>query len=149
MNNLFLLFVLILISSCTSTSKVPIPYSEMKANFLQAIETNNPKVTYQVVNSEKDQAIVASFKTNSRDHHQMITMKYSPSEDCRQDSDIEKQKLRPLGFGPGGASFQLTFCASRYQITLVDSNLLGEGDMDHGLDLHKLAHSIRSRLPKN
>jgi len=114
--------------------------------FINAIEENRPKANYKVFHGKEPFNYAVQFETRSPKSYQVISIAYVKDDKCKEDTSPQDLKLDRLGFGPGGGSYSLVFCASGYQTRLTNSELLTAKDNEHGIEFFKLAGSIQRQF---
>lgn len=119
--------------------------------FESALKQSGNKLAYKLQTKQfKEGDIVhsAEFTMSKKTSFQKIDMILLASGACTEDTLPQNLKIKNLGVGPGGASFNLSFCAGNQSIRLVDSNRLSMSDHPHGISLATLAKNIQIEFKK-
>jgi hypothetical protein len=149
----FMLIFILFGSGCASLSRQE-TYSQKASSDFQTIfekvlKNARPAVSYQLESLEpKDglQSYSAVFQVVGKKSFQSIVFTVNKRSTCELDSPPAQLTLASGGIGPGGSSFEISFCGNQVPLKLTDSNRLSNVDTGHGLDLRSLAESIQTEL---
>ena len=132
----------------TPAVKKEIDYQKI---FENALKTSGNRISYKMqTRAGKEGSVIyaAEFATKKKTSFQTLEMILLMSGNCTEDTAAKDMKQKNRGVGPGGASFDLTFCAGTQSIKLVDSNRLSMSDHPHGIGLVTLAKNIQAEFKK-
>ncbi len=146
----FFILIASFLGSCTSSSPKVKDSSEVQLVdlFDQSLRDSKPQVEYLLKSDEDNNSMVAIFVTNSEKYYQLISLIYKRESKCSTDTKLDGVENSESFFGPSGATFSFKFCASGFEMKLVDSNLLSAKEKSHGIKLNDLAAKIQVLMKK-
>ncbi len=113
--------------------------------FVNAIDSFKPPVKYTIEKKIENDfyAIVADFNTKHDDTYQFIVLKWHIGKICSIDNKDQISDYHGLLFGPGGAGYNIDFCANNKQYTVMFSGKLHIEDIEHGIDSHEFVSKMK------
>ncbi|MBL7554237.1 MAG: hypothetical protein JNM24_00330 [Bdellovibrionaceae bacterium] len=101
----------------------------------------------QTSTEKKSESYTAQFSAKAKKSYQVIVFaKDELKGSCPEDTLPKDFKLETVAVGPGGAAFNLHFCAQNERFVLGNLNSMSNSDIDHGIELDKLAIEIQKLL---
>jgi len=119
--------------------------------FAAALKASGNRLPYKMQDRQsKDGAAIytAEFPTKKKTSFQTLEMTLLKSDICQADTPSQELKLKSRGVGPGGASFDISFCGGVQLIKIADFNRLSMSDHPHGIGLIALAKNIQAEIKK-
>ena len=119
--------------------------------FENALKLSGNRLPYKMqTRTGKDGSVIyaAEFPTKKKTSFQTLEMVLVMDGSCAEDTAPADMKQKNRTVGPGGASFDISFCAGNQSIKLVDSNRLSMSDHPHGIGLINLAKNIQAEAKK-